>query len=190
VLGGKVTHQLNFVPILSLGVECENIVIIFAIHRQDQIEGGEVGFGKLSGTANHRNLSVGGGGLHPSIGWVASMIVSGASRVTLNSIAEASFSGEMIHDIFGSRGATDVAETDEEEFSHELGVAVPPYGSWERCYLMLLSELIDFSEIIGDGFASGDASGSIDGDRIGTGEYFTKLDRLAAIGFPVGANEA
>jgi hypothetical protein len=48
------------------------------------------------------------------------MIIGSASRIALDSIADASFVGEMIHDIFGSGGATDIAKTDEEEF-HDRG---------------------------------------------------------------------
>ena len=44
------------------------------------------------------------------------MIVGSSSGVTLDLTADASFSREMIHDVFGGGGATDVSETDKEEF--------------------------------------------------------------------------
>jgi hypothetical protein len=116
VLGGKITHQFYFVSILLVRVERKNILVVFAIHCENQIEGGEVSFGKLSGTADHGDIAFDCGGLHPSIGWIATMIVGSTSRITFDLFAETGLGGEVIHDIFGSRRAADVSEADEEEF--------------------------------------------------------------------------
>lgn len=44
------------------------------------------------------------------------MIVGSSSGVTFNFSAEARFGGEMIHDVLGGWGATDISEADKEEF--------------------------------------------------------------------------
>lgn len=121
------------------------------------------------------------------------MIVGSSSGVTLDLTADASFSGEMIHNVFSCGGATDVSETDEEEF-HITQRARSTGENAERLLVgvlgRVLSEFVDRSQVVRDGFSCGDAGSSIDCNWIATGEYFTALDRFTSIGFPVGTDEA
>lgn len=81
VMLAKVAHHFDFVVILPLGVEAEDVPVVVLIHGQDQVKGGEVGGGELAGGSHEGDALALGGGGHATIGGVAHMVAGGSGGV-------------------------------------------------------------------------------------------------------------
>jgi hypothetical protein len=127
-MAGIVAHHFDFIPILFFWVEGENIVVVFSIHCQNQVEVGKVCFGELSGTSCHGDVFSGCCGLHSAIWGASTVIVASSGGVAVDALYGC-FCNEMVHDVFGGWGTTDVAEADEEDFSHfDFGFWILDFG--------------------------------------------------------------
>ncbi len=95
--------------------ELEDVVVVFVVHGEDEIESLKIMEAKLSGIAGDLVTAPSEGFGHAGIRLLSRVKADGAGGVALDSVGKPCFFDDMAEDVVARRGSADVAHTNENE---------------------------------------------------------------------------
>jgi len=116
VTGAKVCEASYFHFLIPVDGKGENVLMIGPVHGEDEVEFSEVRGREAPGRSGDGVVAFAEGARHAGVGLFPGVYGKGAGGVAGDLVGKPGLPDEVTKDVVGGGGATDVAETHEENF--------------------------------------------------------------------------